>query len=291
MSRFRILLLLLLAALCGAGCSTVRLSYGQAERLAGWYAESYVTLDRRQSRLLGEELAAFKQWHCSTQLGAYAALVRQMGDELQREVDDDRIATRFGSVQQFGRLMTDHAAPRLVVLGRAMTRKQFVELGESFDKGNRKYRERWVDASADEIRAERSKRLKELVSWWSGPLGRRQQAMVDAWSRELRLTGAETLASRKRWQRELVRVLETPGDATRPEAELRALLAQPERFWSQALVEEVAANRARTFALLAELANSMDDAQRRRVRTRTAALAADFEALACPLRGAGADAG
>ena len=73
----------------------MRFGYGQAERVAAWYAESYVTLDRQQSRMLGQQLADFKQWHCSTQLGGYAAWLRQVGDEIQPGVD--AVASRSGS--------------------------------------------------------------------------------------------------------------------------------------------------------------------------------------------------
>ena len=133
--------------LLSTGCSTVRFGYGQAERVAAWYAESYVTLDSRQSRLLGQQLVDFKQWHCSTQVGGYAAWLRQVGDEFQPGVDADRVAARLGNLQHFAKVMAEHAAPRLAVLSRSMSEAQIAELKESFDKGNRKYREQWVDAA------------------------------------------------------------------------------------------------------------------------------------------------
>jgi hypothetical protein len=291
MSRFLTVVVLVGAALLATGCSTMRFGYGQAERVASWYAESYVTLDRPQSRMLGQHLAAFKQWHCSTQLGGYAAWLRQVADEFQPGIDAERIGVRLDNLQHFARVMADQAAPRLAVLGRSMSDRQLAELKESFDEGNRKYRERWVDAPPDEIRAERSKRLKERIAWWTGPLARRQQAMVDAWSRDLQMTGHDALASRVRWQRELVRVLETRDENARMEAELRTLLAEPDRYWTRRLAEQVESNRALTVDLLAGIANTLDDAQRKRVRARATALADDFDALACPQRRVVADGG
>jgi hypothetical protein len=287
--RFLAVAVLCGAAFLSAGCSTVRFGYGQAERVAAWYAESYVTLDPQQSRLLGQQLAGFKQWHCSTQLGGYAAWLRQVGDEIQPGLGADRIEARIENLQYFAKMMAEQAAPRLAPLGRTMSDRQIAELKQSFDKGNQKYREQWVDAPADEIRAERAKRLKERVSYWVGSLDRRQQSMIDAWSRNLEMTGPDTLASRIRWQQELVRVLEARGDGVRLAEELRALLAEPDRFWTQRLVDHVERNRGLTVRLLAELANTLDDAQLKRVRTRTATLAADLEALACPQRRAVAE--
>lgn len=287
----RFLIPLIGAALLCAGCSTVRFGYGQAERVASWYAESYVSLDRQQSRLLGQQLADFKQWHCSTQLGGYAAWLRQVGDEFQPGVDADRIAARLGNLQHFAKVMADHAAPRLGTLSRSLSDAQLAELKESFEKANRKYRDRWVDAPEREIRAQRARHLEERIEWWTGPLDQRQRAMVAAWSRELRMTGPDTLASRARWQSELVRALQDRnGDAQR-EAQLRSLLAEPDRYWTSRLLEHVEANRVLTIHLLVAIANTMDEAQRRRVRTRAATLAADFESLVCPAGRVVADAG
>jgi len=187
-------------------------------------------------------------------------------------------------------VMAEQAAPRLATLGNSMNERQLVELKESFSRSNRKYREKWVDAPADEIRAERATQMKKRINWWVGPLDRRQRTLVDASSRDLRLTGSEALASRIQWQQELVRVLEARGERVQLETEIRTLLAEPDRFWTRGLVDAVESNRTLTVDLLASLANTLDEAQRKRVRSRTAALAADFDALACPQRRTAAEA-
>jgi hypothetical protein len=291
MRRLHILVPLIGIALLCAGCSTVRLSYGQAERVGVWYAESYVSLDRQQSRLLGQQLVDFKQWHCSTQLAGYAAWLREVGDEFQPGVNADRIARRLGDLQQFARVMGDHAAPRLDAISHSLSDAQLAELQRSFDKGNRKYRDRWIDVPEQTVRAERAKRLQARIEWWIGPLGKRQRSLVEAWSRELRMTGPDTLASRTRWQSELVRTLQYRSRDTQRVAQLRSLLAEPDRYWTQGLLEQVEANRNLTIDLLVGVANAMDEAQSKRVRARAAALAADLDGLVCPSARTVADAG
>lgn len=291
MRRWHNLVPLIGAALLCAGCSTVRLSYGQAERLGVWYAESYVSLDRQQSRLLGRHLVDFKQWHCSTQMAGYAAWLREVGDEFQPGVDADRIGARLDGLRQFARLLADQAAPRLDALGHHLSDVQLVELKRSFDKGNRKYRDRWIDAPEQEIRAERAKRLQARIEWWIGPLDKRQRAMVEAWSRDLRMTGRDTLASRLRWQTELVRNLQDRGGDARRAAQLRSLLAEPDRYWTQGLLDQIEANRVLTIDLLVGIANTMDEAQSKRMRARAAGLAAELDDLVCPPGRTVADAG
>lgn len=291
MRRLHILVPLVGIALLCAGCSTIRLSYSQAERVGVWYAESYVSLDRQQSRLLGQQLEDFKQWHCSTQLAGYAAWLREVGDEFQPGVNADRVARRLADLQQFARVMGDHAAPRLDAISHSLSDAQLAELQRSFDKGNRKYRGRWIDVPEPTVRAERAKRLQARIEWWIGPLGKRQRALVEAWSRELRMTGPDTLASRTRWQSELVRTLQYRSRDMQREAQIRSLLAEPDRYWTQGLLEQVEANRNLTIDLLVGVANAMDEAQSKRVRARAAALAADLDGLVCPSGRAVADAG
>lgn len=291
MGRLHILVPLIGIALLCAGCSTIRLSYGQAERMGVWYAESYVSLDRQQSRLLGQQLVDFKQWHCSTQLAGYAAWLREVGEEFQPGVNAERIAMRLADLQQFARVMGDHAAPRLEAISHSLSDAQLAELQRSFDKGNRKYRDRWIDVPEPTVRAERAKRLQARIEWWIGPLGKRQRSLVEAWSRELRMTGPDTLASRTRWQSELVRTLQYRSRDTQRVAQLRSLLAEPDRYWTPGLLEQVEANRNLTIDLLVGIANAMDEAQSKRVRARAAALAADLDALVCPSGRTVADAG
>ncbi len=280
MRRLHILVPLVGIALLCAGCSTIRLSYSQAERVGVWYAESYVSLDRQQSRLLGQQLEDFKQWHCSTQLAGYAAWLREVGDEFQPGVNADRVARRLADLQQFARVMGDHAAPRLDAISHSLSDAQLAELQRSFDKGNRKYRDRWIDVPEPTVRAERAKRLQA-----------RMRALVEAWSRELRMTGPDTLASRTRWQSELVRTLQYRSRDMQRMAQIRSLLAEPDRYWTQGLLEQVEANRNLTIDLLVDVANAMDEAQSKRVRARAAALAADLDGLVCPSGRAVADAG
>ena len=291
MGRLHIFVPLIGIALLCAGCSTIRLSYGQAERMGVWYAESYVSLDRQQSRLLGQQLVDFKQWHCSTQLAGYAVWLREVGEEFQPGVNADRIAMRLADLQQFARVMGDHAASRLDAISHSLSDAQLAELQRSFDKGNRKYRDRWIDVPEPTVRAERAKRLQARIEWWIGPLGKRQRSLVEAWSRELRMTGPDTLASRTRWQSELVRTLQYRSRDMQRAAQLRSLLAEPDRYWTPGLLEQVEANRNLTIDLLVGIANAMDEAQSKRVRARAATLAADLDALVCPSGRTVADAG
>lgn len=271
----------LVVLLALGACSTVRFGYGQAERVLTWYAESYVTLDRRQSELLGQALASYKRWHCSTQLPGYAAWLRQAGSEFEAGPVPARIGQRTDNLLHFARILADEATPHLVPVVATLTDRQLEELRTNLETANRKYRETWVDRAEGRIRAERAARMRSRLEWWLGRLGAAQRARVERWAQELQLTGEDALESRRRWQGALLAALTHRDDPKRLQRELRAVLAEPDRYWTESLKRKLAANRDGTHQLLADVAGLMDDAQRARLQGRAETLAADFEHLGC----------
>lgn len=282
--RLRIMSVVLLAALLAApGCTRVQLVYGQAERVAAWTLESYVPLDERQSGALASQLTDFKQWHCRTQLASYAGWLRQAGGELRDGVTPARVEQRFAEVRHFGRALVQEASPRLALLARGLTDRQLDELARAMEKGNRKFRREFVDVDYSEVATARAARTRERLEFWAGPLTREQRQVVDRWSASLEPSQADLLESRERWQAALRAALaahrEHP-EALRPR--LEELFAEPEHWYTPVLRAKLDANRARSFAMIAQVSALMTEAQKRRVVEKSSAMAADFDALACP---------
>ena len=278
----------LCVALTAGGCSRVQFGYGQAERVIAWTLESYLPLDKRQSDALAGQLAEFKQWHCRTQVSGYAAWLRQVGAELRDGVTPAQVEARFANVRHFGRVMAEDASPRLAALARSLGDRQLDELGQAMEKSNGKYRREFVDAAYTDVVARRAARARERIEFWSGPLTREQRQAVERWSAGLEPVQVDILSGRERWQKRLRDALTRRDDTERLRARLYELLAEPERAYPAPLLDKIETNRARTFAMIAEVATLMTDQQRRRVTDKTASMAGDFEAVAClpPVRSA-----
>ncbi|MCA3131129.1 MAG: DUF6279 family lipoprotein [Betaproteobacteria bacterium] len=274
---------ILMAVLAAPGCSRVQFAYGQAERVAAWTLEGYVPLGERQSLALANQLADFKQWHCRTQLMAYAGWLRQADAALRTGITAAQVEARFADVRGFGRTMAQEASPRLALLASSLTDRQLEQLARALEKGNRTFRREFVDAAYADVAAARAARTRERLEFWTGPLTREQRQVVDRWSAALDPSQTEMLHSRERWQAGLRAALAEHRD--QPEVlrpQLEALFAEPERWYTPALRAKLEINRARSFAMIAQVLSLMTDAQKRRLSETSAALAADFEALACP---------
>jgi hypothetical protein len=272
----------LVFVLATTGCSRIQFGYGQAERVIAWTLESYLPLDKRQSAALASQLTEFKQWHCRTQVTGYAAWLRQVGAELPDGVTPEQVAARFANVRHFGRVMAEEASPRLAALARSLDDRQLDELALAMDKSNAKFRREFVDVAHSDAVARRATRARERLEFWSGPLTREQRQVVERWSVGLEPAQAETLGGRERWQKRLRNALARRDDTERLRGRLYELMTEPERSYPPALVEKLEANRARTYTMIAEVASLMTDQQRRHLTDRTATMAKDFEAVACP---------
>ncbi|MDF3823260.1 hypothetical protein P3G55_25475, partial [Leptospira sp. 96542] len=69
--------ILALAALVTA-CSTLQFGYGQLPRLAAWQLDSYLDLDRAQSRQLDVALAELHAWHRREELPRVRAVLSRV---------------------------------------------------------------------------------------------------------------------------------------------------------------------------------------------------------------------
>ena len=77
MSRIKtsIIGLLLAAAALLGGCSSVRLAYGNGAQLAWWWLDGYVDFSTEQTPRVKQGIDALFDWHRSSQVPAYAALM------------------------------------------------------------------------------------------------------------------------------------------------------------------------------------------------------------------------
>ncbi len=282
MKRALVVSLLLSTTLIAGACSRLQFGYSQAERVISWTLESYLPLDRRQSEALDRQLVAFKEWHCRSQLPGYAAWLRLVGKELAEGVTAEQVEARFANVRYFLRLMAEDASPRLAGLSRSLDDRQIGELSKAFDKANGKYRKDFVEVAYRDVAAKRATTTRERLEFWIGPLTKPQRLAVERWSAALEPAQADVLESRLRWQQSLRDTLARRSETEAVQSQLFTLMAEPDRTYTPALQGKLEVNRARTFAMIAEVNGLMTDAQRRKVVERTGAIAAELESLACP---------
>lgn len=180
-----------------AGCSMVgRLGYDNLPRLATWRADSYLSLTSDQRAAATRHFEALHDWHRSTQLDDYVALLR----DVQRHVaagDVDEARIRQWRMQAFERWrpIAEQAAPGVVEIAATLTPAQLQHLRDTMNRDNERLRKEWMPADRSDRVEARSRRYVERAEMFLGSLtaeqkqyAKRLAAQVpdaeDAWFRQ-----------------------------------------------------------------------------------------------------------
>lgn len=205
-----------------AGCSMIRLGYGQADSIAAWTANEYFDLDSRQK---DEFLARFErlyEWHRYEQLPEYAAFLSAAKSRLQSGVKHEDVIWFAEGVTTRYRLIVSRGAADAADILATVTPAQLDALQRQWDKVNRKFvREYHLDDTPQEQQRAQAQRMLSRTKDWTGSLGYDQEQKIIALSNGLPLTNRLRYEDRLRRQREFLKLMELRGTGTEFAAKLR----------------------------------------------------------------------
>jgi hypothetical protein len=278
-------------ALLLAGCSALRIGYGQAPTLAYWWIDGYVDVNGEQTPLIRNAVDRWFDWHRRTELPRYADLLARA----QREAMQPQLTAQSMCAWRdvaLGRLQSaiDQATPALAALMLSLTPEQIRHIELKLAKDG-------VTLRADFAQADRAERaraaLKRTLERFEGFYGRLDDTQRERLAQLLAISSFDAerwLAERDRRNRELVQTLTQVTTAARglDSASAQSLavttvrtLAEraqrspraDERAYQERLAQE-------NCALTATMHNLMTPAQRRNARDKLKGWEDDLRALA-----------
>lgn len=278
-------LLLVAAALLG-GCSSVRLVYGNGPQLAWWWIDSRVDFSSEQAPRVKQGLGALFDWHRSSQLPAYAALLATAQPQVLEPTSPELVCRWQAQVRELleptlqrGLLL---AAEQSAGLGEA----QFQHLEQRQAKAIEEMRDEFLQPALAERQAKSIERAVDRAERLYGRLAAAQLQVLREGVQASPFDPALWLQERQRRQRELLdtlrRLAAEKADGDRRLAAMRALAAHTEfspnpvyRSYQQKLT-------AYNCALAARLHNAAGPAQRQKARETLKAWEDDLRALMAP---------
>jgi len=275
-----------------AGCSRVQLVYKQLDWLLPYYVETYVELSDDQGSYLEQQVEKLLAWHCSTQLGAYADLLRAASADFRDgRMTPERLADYSKHVEKFWKDILLQASPTISDLLLEADNAQLTELFESFEKRDSEWLAEYLDMTPEELRGSYVKRMQNELERWFGPLQPAQQQAVHQWAEDFRPLGMEGLQMRRVWQSRLQELVRHRNDREGFRASIHALLGNPETLRPAAYQKRLDDNRERTIELVYHVGSRLDPAQLRHLDHQAETIAGDFDALSCNAAEPGAVAG
>ena len=274
---------ILLLAIVLAGCGP-RLVYPQLDWPIPWYVSDYISLDSDQKNMLEKRLLKLLDWHCRTQLPAYATTLRALGRDLANSsepVDAATLKTYNTRLMALWKALLQKIGPDITAILATATDAQIDELFHNLDKQNQKFKKEYVDLPYDELIQNRAERMVKRTKYWISKLNPEQKQAVSDWSSQLVPIAGDWIQNREMAQAEARSLLAHRHDNPGFRAAMQELIVNPESMRTAEYQRKIDINTAITIKLLVQLNQLLTEKQRSYLLDRIESLAADFDTLSC----------
>ncbi len=259
---------------------TFGFTYRQLDWLIPWHLSDYISFEYDQRSELERRLDERLEWHCRTQLEAYAEWFRELYTE-PLPVTRERLEYHYGRSLVFWDVLMESLTPDITALLLTASEAQAKELMRNLERRNLELEKRYVTARWKTVRQRRVDRMAEILQRWIGPLSSSQYRVLERWSQDLGQSGAAWMKSRRRWQRALEESFALRGDRERFAARIHTLFVDPQQLWPESYRREYSRLEDRTLEMLVEIAAEETPEQERHFRNELLSWTEDFEELAC----------
>jgi hypothetical protein len=284
LQRAGIIVLALAAALGLAGCSAMRVAYGQGHHLAYWWLDRYFDFNEEQAPRVRQGLQAWLDWHRQTQLDDYAGLLGAMHKAAAGDLSAEQVCAFGEQMRQRLEPALQRILPMAAEIAPTLSAEQIGQLRKRNAKAIADARKDFLQPDADKRRQAAFERTVERFEDFYGRLDEAQRALIterlakspfdaEAWLRD-REARQQLMATT------LQRLATERADAARALPALRALAER----WQQPPSAQAQAQQQRLIAynceFTAALHNQTTPAQRARAREKLKGWEEDLRALA-----------
>ena len=273
----------IIIALSLTACGT-RLVYHHLDWLIPWYVSDYISLDRDQKNMLEKRLSILLDWHCRTQLPAYAVTLPALGRDLADSADPVDLATLqayYTRILALWQELLQQISPDITDILSLASDDQISELFDNLAEQNQTFRKKYVDLPPDELIQHRQQRMVKRLKYWLSDLNPEQKQAILDWSMKLTPIADQWVQNREMIQAEARRLLDRRGSNPGFRSGMQALIMHPENMRSAEYQRKIDINTGITLKLLEQLDQMLTEDQRSHLLDRIESLAGDFDTLSC----------
>ena len=261
-----------------------RLIYPHLNWLIPWYVSDYVSLDGSQKNMLQKRLAKQLDWHCRTQMPAYAETFRAIGQDFSKAdqpINHSKIQFHYNKLMELWKGLMKQIGPDITDILITTSNEQIDELFENLSVQNQEFKEEYVDLSIQQLNGKRQKRALRRLKPWIPNLTDEQKNVVSAWSSQMVPISEDWLLNRELMQINARRLLDQRNNGPAFRAALLDLILNPDQIRTSGYQAKIKANIEITIKYIIHLERLLSPQQRNHLINRIESLAADFEKLSC----------
>lgn len=270
-------LCLLLAAM--GGCS-VQFAYNNVDRLARWSVDDYLDMDDAQRAYFDAAFERLWTWHRYDHLPRYAEFLEALVVILDDGTTDAEMQQLVDVVVGWAGEIEERALPVAVEMLASLSDAQVARLRRTMEERNVEIAEPELGVSLDRAQQGWVNEFSERFTQFSGRLNGAQRRYLEAQS--IRYLPERVLWAdyRRRWQRDLLALLEGREDVAAFDRGLRDLAANREGYYGAELAGVFDSNERLVKDASVWMLNHLTPRQQSRLFERLADLAEDLRSLA-----------
>ena len=276
-----IISLCLLFLLTGCG---PRLVYPHLDWLIPFYVDDYISLNREQGSMLEKRLLQVLDWHCRTQLPAYAQSLRELAKDLDNPSQPLSYQTFEYYSDQFmahWRELSKNIGPEMADILATASDEQIAELFRNLERRIIEYKSEYVDISSEQLEKKRKARMAKDLSHWVSRLKPEQTQLVSDWSDQILPIAADGLKFREAALTEFQNLIAKQRQHPHFKAVFVSLLNNLDQLRAPEYQRKIDYNTDLTFKLLMKIEQTLSTTQRTYLLQKIFSLAADFDKLSC----------
>ncbi len=270
----------LFATLLLAGCSTLQLSYNQADLLLGWRADRYFDFESTQKRDFHQRLERLLAWHRREQLPEYARFIQGAVARARDGVSREDTLWLIGGMKNHYRSIVDRGINDAAELLATLNAEQLPALQKQWAKDNHRFiEEHELESSVERRKRARLKRTLGQISDWTGNLSRAQEQQIEQLLEGIPLFEHLRYQDRLRRQTEFSELLKLRTQRQEFQPRLHHWLLEWERGRSAEYERVAAEAQERRIDFFITLEKLLTPLQRERALKRLEGFGNDFKTL------------
>lgn len=277
----RTVLIVVVAALLLAGCSSTKLAYRYADWGIIWWVDDYVPMTSEQESRLEQDIRELRDWHCSNELPRYSAwLTRLRQDVRSEDFESSTVTYHLEQLFSFFPPLADQAKPAAVRLLSSLSDEQVDALADNMAADQQEKEEEFLAKNQEQTRQARAERTRERVERWLGSLNEAQTGIVERWSEARGRQTEIWLEGRRNWQQALLEAMEQRNEENFAR-KIDYLVDNNAEVRGPRYQQMMAESQSSMAGLMTDLLQSADRRHLDHLLERAASLRSDFNELTC----------
>lgn len=262
-----------------SGCS-IKMAYNNMDRLVRWGVSDYVDLNREQKAVLDREIKRIRYWHRINHLSLYADFTHALAVRWSDQVTVAELQMAFDQITSWVEELEVQATPLLIDMMMSLTDAQIADLPERLEASNVELAEPELGADLAKAQAAWADEVTDRMRRFVGRLTDEQKNYVKRRASGYRPELVQWAEYRRRFQKDLLLLLDERGDRERFAERYSVLIAARESYYGADLAEVFAHNEALSMDVAAHLLSNLSEKQSARFIAELTELGDVFAELA-----------